>query len=64
MYFENFAAALAMEGHGAYVWPAYAVATIVIVLMVSLPLRRRRRQLAEYADHLRREQAAGNGEVS
>ena len=64
MYFESFAAALAMDGHGAYVWPAYLVALIVVALMVVLPLRRRRRQLRDFADNLRREQAAGREEIS
>jgi heme exporter protein D len=42
---------LAMGSYGAYVWSAYALAAVVLILNVVLPLRRRRslpRELREY----------------
>jgi heme exporter protein D len=55
VYFENFSSVLAMDGHGGFVWSAYAVTAIVIVLLIALPVRRRRRQVATLADQLRRD---------
>jgi len=43
MYFESLAAAWHMDGHGGYVWLAYALTMMAIVLMVCLPLARFRR---------------------
>lgn len=42
MYFENFQALLAMDGHGAYVWAAYAVTALVLAGLIWSPLRRKR----------------------
>ena len=44
MYFESLAAAWHMDGHGGYVWMAYALTTMAVVLMVWLPLARFRRR--------------------
>lgn len=41
MYFDSFAAALAMDGHGAYVWSAYVIALVVLAYLIWSPLRRR-----------------------
>jgi heme exporter protein D len=38
---------LLMGGYAAYVWPAYALAAVVLVLNAVLPLRRLRRQRAD-----------------
>jgi len=49
MYFESFQTALAMDGHGVFVWTAYAITLAVLVLLVTVPRRREqrvRRQLA------------------
>lgn len=42
MYFESFAAALAMDGHGVYVWSAYAISVVVLAYLIWSPLRRRK----------------------
>ena len=45
MYFSNLHQLWTMDGHGPYVWAAYAIVTTVIVLLVGDPLRRRRETL-------------------
>ena len=40
MYFESLAAAWHMDGHGFYVWLAYALTALPLVLMVWLPVKR------------------------
>lgn len=45
-----------MAGHGVYVWSAYGISTLVLVLMVSIPLRRTRALKREIRGQLRREQ--------
>ena len=61
MYFESLAAAWHMDGHGGYVWMAYALTTMAVVLMVWLPLARFRRHLRWVsADQLRQ---AGDSQV-
>jgi heme exporter protein C len=49
MYFESLSAVLQMDGHGAYVWSAYAISLLVLALLMTLPLRRRRRVCAKCA---------------
>lgn len=56
MYFDSFAALLAMGKHGAYVWSAYGISLAVLALNVALPVLARRRYLQEQARMLRREQ--------
>jgi heme exporter protein D len=58
MYFENFAALIAMEGHGPYVWSAYAIALVVLLGLVLTPLRKRRQLMTQLRMQLRREQSA------
>jgi len=62
MYFDSFSAAIAMDGHGGFVWAAYAVTAVVLVLLVTVPMRRRRRQVLELVDGFRRDQALGQKE--
>ncbi|MDP6268078.1 MAG: heme exporter protein CcmD [Arenicellales bacterium] len=38
---------LNMGGYGLYVWPAYLIVAIVLILNVVIPLRRHRRLLNE-----------------
>jgi heme exporter protein D len=38
---------LTMGGYAAYVWPAYGLAVVVIVINIALPLRRLRRLRAD-----------------
>jgi heme exporter protein D len=54
MYFDSVAAALTMDGHGAYVWSAYALSLLVLVYVVSAPLRRQRSLLRELRGEARR----------
>ena len=64
MYFENFEALLYMDGHGVYVWAAYAVTLVVVSSILIAPLRRRRRLLTELGGAVRRAEgdaAAGEG---
>jgi heme exporter protein C len=51
---RQLAAALTMDGHGAYVWSAYALSLLVLVYDVSAPLRRQRRLLRELRGEARR----------
>ena len=54
MYFDSVAAALAMNGHGAYVWSAYALTLVVLAYLLTWPLRRQRRLLRELRGEARR----------
>ena len=58
MYFDNFNAALAMGGHGFYVWLAYAVTLAVIAAVLIAPLRRRKRLLRQLAVEQQRARGA------
>jgi heme exporter protein D len=49
MYFESFPELLHMDGHGAYVWSAYLVTVAMILLLIRLPLLRKRRALQQVA---------------
>ena len=40
MYFESLPAVWHMDGHGFYVWLAYALTLLPLVIMVWLPLKR------------------------
>lgn len=57
MYFESWQAVWAMEGHGAYVWAAYAIWFVTLAALIGLPLRRQRRFLAQQAQIERRRAA-------
>ena len=54
MYFDSLGAALAMDGHGVFVWSAYAVTLLVLVFLLIAPARRRRRLLREIDGELKR----------
>lgn len=45
MYFESFAQLWSMDGHGAYVWSAYAIVWLVLTVLLRAPLVRRRQVL-------------------
>ncbi|MBO9830292.1 heme exporter protein CcmD [Xanthomonas sp. A2111] len=47
----------AMGGYAVYVWSAYALALVVLILDCVLPRRRQRRLLAEIRAQVAREQA-------
>ena len=61
MYFDSLAAALAMNGHGAYVWAAYGLTVIVLALILVLPARRRTRLLKRLAAEQKRQ---GGGPIT
>lgn len=42
MYFDSLGEALAMAGHGPYVWSAYALTAAVLVALVWAPVARAR----------------------
>ncbi|MBP6683251.1 MAG: heme exporter protein CcmD [Halioglobus sp.] len=56
MYFESLGAALAMDGHGAYVWSAYAISLVVVALILIVPRQRQRRFLRQLAGEQKRQQ--------
>jgi len=45
MYFASFSDLLSMDGHGPYVWSAYAIVAVVLLIMVRSPLARHRRTI-------------------
>jgi heme exporter protein D len=51
----------AMGGYAAYVWPAYAVFIVALLVDAFAPLLRRRRVLAELRGRLRRQQTRDEG---
>jgi heme exporter protein D len=56
MYFDSLSAVLTMDGHGAYVWSAYALTLLVVIYLVISPGRRQRRMLRELRGEIRRKQ--------
>lgn len=61
MYFDSLQAVLQMDGHGAYVWAAYAITCVVLLSMLLAPRRRQRRQLSQLAGELKRQRGAPTG---
>lgn len=55
MSFESFAEFLRMGQHGAYVWSAYGIAMLALIVNVIVPLSARRRYLQDEARRQRRE---------
>ncbi|MDO8860882.1 heme exporter protein CcmD [Haliea sp. E1-2-M8] len=54
MYFETLAAALQMDGHGAFVWSAYLITLGVIAFILYAPKRREKRFLRQLEGQIRR----------
>ena len=54
MYFESIAAAMEMDGHGAYVWSAYLISIVVLTYLIWSPFRRRRSLEVQVRGELRR----------
>ncbi|MDG2047947.1 MAG: heme exporter protein CcmD [Halioglobus sp.] len=54
MYFNTVQALLMMDGHGVYVWPAYLITAVIIVMLLVAPMRRRSRLLQRLAAEVRR----------
>ena len=61
MYFDSLQSVLFMEGHGIYVWAAYLVTLLVIIAVLSIPVRRRKRLLGQLAAEARRAKGAPAG---
>jgi heme exporter protein D len=60
MYFESLHAALAMDGHGPYVWSAYLSTILILALVLRAPLRQQGRLLRELRAQQRREESAAS----
>lgn len=55
MQFNSWTALWYMDGHGPFVWSAYAIALFVLLALIVVPMRRSRRVLAEVrASEIRR----------
>ena len=57
MYFESFAQAWDMAGHGSYVWSAYALTFAIVIALVVLPVRRARETRRQIVAEQRRRRA-------
>ena len=57
MYFDSLEAAIQMDGHGVFVWAAYAITVAVLALILIAPRRRARRALRHAAAQARRAQS-------
>ena len=58
MYFESLEAAIAMDGHGGFVWAAYGICLLVLVLILLAPLRRQKKVLHRLAGEQKRQQGS------
>ena len=58
MYFDTWQALRAMDGHGPYVWSAYAITLVVLLWLLLAPLHRRRRLMADIHAQERRRAAS------
>ena len=56
MYFDSVGAAIAMDGHGAFVWSAYGICLLVLVLTLLAPRRRQQKFLRQLAGEQKRQQ--------
>ncbi|WP_417596804.1 heme exporter protein CcmD [Oceanospirillum sp.] len=56
MYFDSFSEFLNMGGHGLYVWMAYGLSAVLLVINVVLPIMHKRQLIKEQMRKLRREQ--------
>ena len=63
MYFDSFAALLAMDGHGVYVWITYLLAVLVLSVLFLQPLLRRRQLLQQLGDQARRQSVKPSSDV-
>jgi heme exporter protein D len=53
MYFATLSELWHMDGHGPFVWSAYAIVLLVLIVLVSAPLARHRRALERVRSRLR-----------
>ena len=64
MYFESFQAALSMNGHGLFVWSAYAITALVLTPLLVWPWSRKRRLLRELRGEQRRQSGSPSAAAS
>jgi heme exporter protein D len=57
MYFDSVQALVYMDGHGAFVWSAYAITAVMLALILVAPRRRARGELRRIAGEIRRVEA-------
>ncbi len=62
MYFDNFAAFVHMDGHGFYVWLAYAVALCVLLGLLLIPGLQKKRFVRTYRRTVKRQRRAAAAE--
>ncbi|MEE4146912.1 MAG: heme exporter protein CcmD [Halieaceae bacterium] len=63
MYFDSLNAVLTMDGHGGYVWSAYAISLLVLALLLRAPWRRQRALLRQLAGEQKRQQQGPNAKT-
>ncbi|OOV88550.1 heme exporter protein CcmD [Oceanospirillum linum] len=56
MYFDSFSEFLNMGGHGLYVWMAYGLSAVLLIINVVQPVMHKRQLIKEQMRKLRREQ--------
>jgi heme exporter protein D len=56
MYFKTLESALAMDGHGAFVWSAYGLTIAVVIYLLLAPGRRQRKILRNLRGEIQRNQ--------
>jgi len=56
IYFDSLGAFIEMDGHGGFVWAAYFISAVVILAILIVPVRRKRKLLAQIAGELKRAQ--------
>jgi heme exporter protein D len=55
MYFGSLAELWAMDGHGAFVWSAYFIVAMTLVLAMYLPIARHRQTVGQVRRRVQRE---------
>ncbi|CAH0990386.1 hypothetical protein SIN8267_00478 [Sinobacterium norvegicum] len=56
MHFDSMQALIEMNGHGSYVWTAYAIAFVVLLSLIVQPLRAKKQFIRVQKNELRRQQ--------
>ena len=64
MYFDSLSAVWHMDGHGLYVWMAYALTTLPLVLMVWFPIRKMRQHWRWLEGEQRRRAAVSGSQTT
>ena len=64
MQFDSFSDAIAMGGHGTYVWGAYAITLVVVMIILLRPIVATRQLQGEIRRASARQSAQSQGSVS